>query len=262
MTQNGTDSDKAEVADSDKKEPDCSEEKTETPISDIKKFEIVRSEPIFALTPSGKKVLTTALVAGGMVFMVGALVALGTLTYRLSTLNVGEEVKFPETMDYNSKAAVTTIMANHYLPKLAAPLLLLIAALVSSGIGYSLFRSAGTTTRQTIPSQDAELLYKLLLDGKEDAIDLYVRLSSLTGLTGTFTQIGLAGLPLATIALTVFFALLSLNGNQQLFDLAKLTLGAFIGSYVQREVTERRIKGEVINRAMKEVARSDKSTAA
>jgi len=228
-------------------------------IEEIKGFEIFRTEPIYAMSRERRTILANALVIGGGIFMLGALIALGTLTYRLSSLDLGEGLKFPEGMDTASEGAVT-LMANHYLSKLAPSLMLLLAALVSSGIGYSLFRSAGTATRQTIPAQDAPLLYKLLLDNKEDAINLYIRLSSLTGITGTFTQVGLSGLPLATIVLTIFFSLLSLTGNQQLFDLAKLTLGAFIGSYVQREVTERRIKGEVIERAMKEVAKSDKSS--
>ena len=63
-------------------------------------------------------------------------------------------------------------------------------------------------------------------------IDQYVRLSSLAKFTGTFTQLGLTGLPLATIALTLFFALLSIF-KPDFLDLTKLTLGAFIGSFVQ-----------------------------
>jgi hypothetical protein len=96
-------------------------------------------------------------------------------------------------------------------------------------------------SHEVIPRQDYELLRELLLNDKERGIDQYVRLSSLTGLTGVFTKIGLTGLPLATISITSFFTLLSFFSMQgsQLFDLARLTLGAFIGSYVQKQVEQR-----------------------
>jgi hypothetical protein len=57
----------------------------------------------------------------------------------------------------------------------------------------------------TIPSEDRRLLEQLILDEKTTAIELYVRLASLGGPTGTATKLGLTGLPLATIALTIFF---------------------------------------------------------
>ena len=44
--------------------------------------------------------------------------------------------------------------------------------------------------------------------GKEEAITRYIRLRSLSRLTGIFTMLGLTGLPLATIGLTIFFSLL------------------------------------------------------
>ena len=52
-------------------------------------------------------------------------------------------------------------------------------------------------------------------------------------MTGTFTKVGLTGLPLATIILTIMLAILGIF-NPQFFDLAQLTLGAFLGSYVQK----------------------------
>ena len=71
-----------------------------------------------------------------------------------------------------------------------------------------------------------------------------MRLSSLRGFTGTFTKLGLSGLPLATIGLTLFFAMLALlpldtESQRSFFDLTKLTLGAFIGSFVQKAVERR-----------------------
>jgi hypothetical protein len=81
--------------------------------------------------------------------------------------------------------------------------------------------------------------------GKEDAITQYVRLRSLTGFTGLFTKLGLTGLPLATIGLTIFFSLLFF-ANENFLDLAKLTLGAFIGSFVQKQVGERQVTSQVV----------------
>jgi hypothetical protein len=46
--------------------------------------------------------------------------------------------------------------------------------------------------------------------------------------------LGLTGLPLATIGLTLFFSLLAIQ-YPNFMDLAKLTLGAFIGSFVQKQ---------------------------
>ena len=53
-------------------------------------------------------------------------------------------------------------------------------------------------------------------------------------------MLGLTGLPLATIGLTIFFALMyAYSCDNPFMDLAKLTLGAFIGCFVQKQVGER-----------------------
>lgn len=121
-----------------------------------------------------------------------------------------------------------------------APLLAFAIGLVSAFLGYSLLRAAGSAPREVIPPQDYELLSEMLRSGNLDGINNYVKLGSLTGTIGTFIKLQITGLPLATIGLTIFFALLGvLNGGQNPFyDLAKLTLGAFIGSYVQRQGTD------------------------
>jgi hypothetical protein len=85
----------------------------------------------------------------------------------------------------------------------------------------------------TIPIEDRKLLEELIRAENTKAIELYVRLSRLGGPTGTATKLGLTGLPLATIGLTIFFSIVALFVPGFL-DLAKLTLGAFIGSFVQR----------------------------
>jgi len=116
---------------------------------------------------------------------------------------------------------------------------LFVVALASAYIGYRMVVAAGATATVVIPPQDYALLAPLVSDGKSESIDHYVRLSSLAKFTGTFTQLGLTGLPLATIGLTLFFAALALIRPNDFLDLTKLTLGAFIGSFVQRQVERR-----------------------
>lgn len=119
---------------------------------------------------------------------------------------------------------------------------LFIIAILSAYIGYRMVVAAGGTTSVVIPPQDYSLLAPLVSDGKAEAIDQYVRLSSLSKATGSFTQLGLTGLPLATIGLTLFFSILAIFDAANFLDLAKLTLGAFIGSFVQRQVERRAIQ--------------------
>jgi hypothetical protein len=100
-----------------------------------------------------------------------------------------------------------------------------------------------------IPEKDREFLVEIIKQNGRDGIDTYVKLSSLYGFTGNITKLGLSGLPLLTVALTIFFtslaALLWSLGKPEgansivgaILDLAKLTLGAFIGSFVQRNVS-------------------------
>jgi hypothetical protein len=122
----------------------------------------------------------------------------------------------------------------------------LVAALIM--LLFFFFRatiSSVRTVTPTIPDKDRVLLEKLIVDENEKAIALYVQLASLGGATGTATKLGLTGLPLATVGLTVFFALIGLF-KPEFLELAKLTLGAFIGSFVQR-----RVSTEAIERAVR-----------
>jgi hypothetical protein len=113
------------------------------------------------------------------------------------------------------------------------PLFLLVAAIVCTFVGMRLLKSSGAVTTQVIAPQDYPVLGPAIAAGNENAITQFIRLSSLSGVTGTFTKVGLTGLPLATIALTLLLGFAGLY-NAQFFDLAKLTLGAFLGSFVQR----------------------------
>lgn len=127
-----------------------------------------------------------------------------------------------------------------YLPHL----LLFVTTIVSGYVGFKLVVASGASPENPIPPNDYALLAPLIREGKAESIDQYVRLCSLSGFTGTFTKLGLTGLPLATIALTLIFAALALlpldtESQRSFFDLTKLTLGAFIGSFVQRQVEQR-----------------------
>lgn len=143
---------------------------------------------------------------------------------------------YDNSNDATGSVSSEALMINSMMPSI----LCFFAAIFSAGMGYLLLRTGGAATRQVIPRQDYALLSKLLIEKNQEALDSYVRLSSLSGFSGLFTKIGLTGLPLATIGLTIIFALLGLfvTGHPELFDLAKLTLGAFIGSYVQRATPE------------------------
>jgi hypothetical protein len=128
-----------------------------------------------------------------------------------------------------------SLMARFFL-SYAIHLILFLVTIISAFIGYKITTASGANPVQVIAPQDYELLAPLVAEGKSDSIAEYVRLSSLTGFTGTFTQLGLTGLPLATIFLTLLFSALTLWDSANFLDLTKLTLGAFIGSFVQRQV--------------------------
>lgn len=117
------------------------------------------------------------------------------------------------------------------------PLLLFLSGCVCAWVGFRLLKSAGVVERHVLPPQDYQLLSTAITDGNEKAISEYIRLSSLAGTTGTFTKIGLTGLPLATVFLTLILGAVGIFVPKFL-DLAQLTLGAFIGSYVQRKEGE------------------------
>jgi hypothetical protein len=132
-------------------------------------------------------------------------------------------------------------IVSYYFSVLSGPIISLLAAAISAALGFSMLQSAGKATRIIIPDKDRHILEKMLAENNELGINLYARLSGLTGIVGAFTKVGLSGLPLATISLAILFSALALIPGEHsdgFFDLAKLTLGAFIGSYVQRQASE------------------------
>jgi hypothetical protein len=119
---------------------------------------------------------------------------------------------------------------------------LVLIALFAATLGKRLLTTVQLAQARTIPFDDLQLIRQAVIDGKSEPVDQYVRLRSLSGMAGNFTKIGLTGLPLTTVFLTIVFSLISLLPIAQakdFLDLAKLTLGAFIGSFVQRQVEQR-----------------------
>jgi hypothetical protein len=160
----------------------------------------------------------------------------------LISLFTGKQTSF--NFDFGSGTSPFILFLALYLPHF----LLFITTIASGYIGYKLIVASGASPENPIPPGNYALLAPLIQEGKSESIDQYVRLSSLSGFTGTFTKLGLTGLPLTTVALTLIFAALALlpvdpDSQKSFFDLTKLTLGAFIGSFVQRQVEQRRTPG-------------------
>ncbi len=120
-------------------------------------------------------------------------------------------------------------IVQHY----ALEVFVLIGALITGNLGLRLLFGANPNSKEVIPQKDRALLEPLIMKSDKEAINQYVILSSLSGFTGTFQKIGFSGLPLATVTLTLIFSFLSFF-NGDFMELAKLTLGAFIGSFVQK----------------------------
>jgi hypothetical protein len=169
----------------------------------------------------------------GMFLLYLAATALMLTLFRL----IQSTVQIPQIPSGAGLAQVVALMLPLYGPALIG----ILVALGAAGLGVVMLSLAGKTTKVVIPPDDRPLL-SALLSRSTDGLGDYIRLSSLTGISASFTQMGLSGLPLATILLTIFFALLALlptEKSAQMFDLSKLTLGAFIGSFVQRSVSDR-----------------------
>jgi hypothetical protein len=117
--------------------------------------------------------------------------------------------------------------------------------IICSYFALRFFSKAGSLANQVISDKDRALLEPLIREHNKEAIGEYIRLSSLSGFPGTFHKLGFTGLPLATVVLTLILLVVSLFVDGELskstFDMAKLTLGAFLGSFVQRNVEQERL---------------------
>jgi len=127
----------------------------------------------------------------------------------------------------------TTTLAD-FMPELILSAIGLVGALLGTQLLRSVGLSRGQQPGRVINSEEWQAISDQVKSGQEEAVTQYIRLTSLSGFTGAFTKLGLTGLPLATIGLTLFFSILAIT-YPAFMDLAKLTLGAFIGSFVQKQ---------------------------
>jgi hypothetical protein len=194
--------------------------------------------PLLASEPAGsaQAVALRFMAATGVLFIMMSILSIAALVWSLTFGYKYAIQTFSAPLAESAKAISsderTIALLTSYIPAG----ILFIAATFCAVFGYILLRAAGAATREVIPRDDAQLLNKILIEKNQEGVDNYIKLSGLSGIVGLFTKLGLYGLPLATIVLTIFFSvvgLLQTNGTQ-MFDLAKLTLGAFIGSFVQR----------------------------
>lgn len=164
-------------------------------------------------------------IFSGLLFILASIVIFGISTFKL--------IGSLDGAAFNSEISATSFVVQAY----GGFIFLAGIGLLCVLVGMKLLARAGRLSNFVIRPEDKDHIWPLIEAEKVNSIDQYIRLASLSGLSGTFTKIGFTGLPLATVGLTLIFVVLSLaTGNGELMELAKLTLGAFIGSFVQRQV--------------------------
>jgi hypothetical protein len=161
------------------------------------------------------------IVFSGYLMVMGALMLFGLFAWKIF------REKGPA--DTEPGPNLSTFIFQHF----GDDLLIIFSAIFLTIAGMRLLGKGGKGVLNIIPENDRQLLGPLIQEGKKEAIDQYIRLSALGGFTGTFQKIGFTGLPLATAILTLIFSALSFK-EPDFLELAKLTLGAFIGSFVQK----------------------------
>ncbi len=130
------------------------------------------------------------------------------------------------------------------------PFSIALTSILSALLSYFILVKAFAIDENIVISEDRQFLSDIVnfekLSNKYDPIDVFVKFKSLSGITGFFTKINITGLPLATILLTLIFCLLGVfspdSEASRFFDFTNLTLGAFLGSYVQRTQDTEEIK--------------------
>jgi hypothetical protein len=198
-----------------------------------------------------------ASIAGYLFLAAGLLLLLGIAAYiKYNVISVPLIVELTQLSPKSQSGlsaddAMSALLFERWMPPAILTLLAFLCFLVS----YNFFQSSGALATGIVAPLDREMIYDAVVSGKPEPIDQYIRLASLSGISGVFTKIGLNGLPLATILLVIFFALMSYGLNpgidhtskafEAFLDLTKLTLGAFIGSYVQRTVERRTQEAEL-----------------
>lgn len=146
------------------------------------------------------------------------------------------------------------LVARPYLYQYIPEFLACGVGIFAAALGVKLVRAGGTSPSDPLPvvnPKEWHILSAALTANTTDPIGEYIRLSSLTGVTGFFRKLDLSGLPLATIGLTLFFAVGSIYApaEAKFTELTQLTLGAFIGSFVQKQVGALRDAGRATSGA-------------
>ena len=189
---------------------------------------IAPDSPMMRLAQADRLLLTS-----GYVLVLASVVCFGVIAY----------LKVAESFNPKISGPLTTWL--DFVQQQSGTLGLLLIAVVAATLGKRLLTTARMADARTIPYEDLPLVSQAVIDGKSEPIDQYVRLRSLSGISGNFTKLGVTGLPLTTVFLTLVFAAIALMPvtstiATQFLDLAKLTLGAFIGSFVQGRVEQRK----------------------
>jgi hypothetical protein len=176
---------------------------------------------------------------GAILFTIAAVVAFTYGIFSLITLDVKDVAKSDGKQAFD---VWKDIVAPNF-----STFALIFVGIVSALLGSRLFSKAGALTNRVVREEEREYLWPLITNANKDAIAEYIRLASLTGFSGSFTKLGFTGLPLVTVALTLILLALTLATPEKLqsamFDLAKLTLGAFLGSFVQRNIEQEKLAG-------------------
>lgn len=188
---------------------------------------VIANVPLSAISTKKVNIVKIFAYSGYMFFLASFI----CLFYLVIYVNKMESLK---DLGQISSDEIIFILVNHY----STPAFLLLASIFSLLAGYVLMKFVVSSSKKVIPDEDRGLLEEIIKIDEDEPIKRYIKLSSLTGWVGLFTKIGLNGLPLATIALTLIFATLSFFEfeSANFIDFTKLTLGAFLGSYVQRNL--------------------------
>ncbi len=132
-------------------------------------------------------------------------------------------------------------------------------AVLAACFGFFLMRAGqnieATSAGNALPD-DARRFFGSVIEHSVDPIGDWTKLVGLTGGTGVFRKLELSGMPLATILMTIMFCLLGVaapmlpdllnkppsrapfdGAGTAFLEMAKLTLGAFIGSFVTKSTT-------------------------
>jgi hypothetical protein len=179
----------------------------------------------------------------------------------LSKESIADSKFFPSSRGPDSEPDVYVVQAFVMIFERFLPLALIsLFAIAFTRVSISFIKSSEYGNTGVVSSKDLPLLEEAIKQGKPEPIDQYIRLASLTGGIGVFQKIGLTGLPLITLLLVLLFSFgisLASDGSERFkafLDFEKLTLGAFIGSFVQRQV-ERRGQEAEIQRAIDTVSK-------